>query len=85
MPLFDFDCRSCGHRFEALVRQQDPAPVCPSCGSADLERLLSLFATSTPESRQAAATKARKKAAAEAHRDNRAIAREQEEHRREDH
>lgn len=85
MPLFDFDCRSCGHRFEALVRPQDGAPACPSCGSADLERLLSLFATSTPESRQAAAKKARQKAASRAHRDNAAIAREEESHRREDH
>jgi len=85
MPLFDFDCRACGHRFEALVRRQDPPPVCPSCGSADLERLPSQFATSTPESRQAAATQARKKAAARAHRDNAATAREEETHRREDH
>ncbi len=85
MPLFDFDCRSCGHRFEALVRRQDQAPVCPSCGSDDLERLPSLFATSTPESRQTAAKKARQKAASQAHRDNAAIAREEETHRREDH
>jgi putative FmdB family regulatory protein len=40
MPLFDFRCRACGHHFEALVRP--PAdPACPSCASADLERLLS--------------------------------------------
>ena len=45
MPLFDFHCKACGHEFEALVRP--PAqPACPSCGSADLERLLSGFSFS---------------------------------------
>lgn len=40
MPIFDFSCRACAHKFEALVRKT--APVCPTCQSADLERLLSL-------------------------------------------
>jgi putative FmdB family regulatory protein len=45
MPLFDFHCNGCGHEFEALVRA--PAqPVCPGCGSPDLERLLSGFSFS---------------------------------------
>ena len=44
MPLFDFRCRGCGEEFEALVRE--PLPVCPGCGSADLERLLSGFSFS---------------------------------------
>jgi putative FmdB family regulatory protein len=39
MPLYDFKCRACGHEFEALVRPSHD-PACPSCGSADLERLL---------------------------------------------
>ena len=85
MPLFDFGCRSCGHRFEALVRAQDPPASCPACGAADLERLPSAFAVSSPDLRQAAATKARRNAAAQAHRDNAALEREVEAHRREDH
>ena len=85
MPLYDLDCRSCGCRFEALVRAQDPHPVCPSCGRADLDRLPATFAVSSAESRQAAATKARQKASAVAHRDNAALERELEAHRREDH
>lgn len=85
MPLYDFDCRACGRRFEALVRSQDPQPVCPACGGADLERLPSAFAATSREKLQAAATKARRKAAAVAHRDNAAVERELEEHRREDH
>jgi putative FmdB family regulatory protein len=45
VPLFDFHCNACGHEFEALVRPPGP-PACPSCGSADLERLLSGFSVS---------------------------------------
>ncbi|MGQ0648883.1 MAG: FmdB family zinc ribbon protein [Gemmatimonadaceae bacterium] len=41
MPIFDYSCRGCKHQFEALVRRGEE-PVCPACGSADLERLLSL-------------------------------------------
>lgn len=38
MPLFDFRCRECGAKFEALVRPPHEA-TCP-CGSADLEKLV---------------------------------------------
>jgi putative FmdB family regulatory protein len=40
MPLFDFRCRACDARFEALVRGAEP-PACPACRSGDLERLVS--------------------------------------------
>lgn len=40
MPLYDFRCRACDAQFEALVREGHE-PVCRSCGSADLERLMS--------------------------------------------
>ncbi len=43
MPLFDFACRSCGQRFEDLVRGDETAR-CPACESVDLEKLLSTFA-----------------------------------------
>jgi len=45
MPLYDFRCRPCGAAFEALVRPPHD-PVCPSCGSADLERLPTGFSFS---------------------------------------
>ena len=45
MPLFDFRCRACGAQFEALVRAPS-APACPSCASADLERLVTGFSVS---------------------------------------
>lgn len=37
MPIYEFVCKGCGHRFETLVRRDD-SPVCASCGGADLER-----------------------------------------------
>jgi putative FmdB family regulatory protein len=45
MPLFEYACRGCGHRFEELVRGSEQ-PACPRCAGADLEKLLSTFAMS---------------------------------------
>lgn len=84
MPLYDFRCRGCGQEFESLVLKNSQ-PSCAACGGTDLERLLSSFAVTSPEKRQAAADSKRKKAAAVAHRDNVAMERESESHRREDH
>ncbi len=42
MPLFEYECRECGRRFEALVVGSRKAS-CPSCGSEDLEKQLSTF------------------------------------------
>lgn len=85
MPLYDFRCRACSHDFEALVRAQDGPPSCPACRSQDLERKLSAFAMTSGDQTRAFAAAKRKKAAAVAHRDNRAIERELEAHRAEDH
>lgn len=44
MPLYEFRCKACGERFDELART--PAAVaCPRCGSEELERLYSSFAT----------------------------------------
>jgi putative FmdB family regulatory protein len=43
MPLFEYACRDCGHRFEFLVRE-GRTPACPACSSAALEKQLSVFA-----------------------------------------
>jgi putative FmdB family regulatory protein len=59
MPLYEFDCRGCGHRFETLVRTGD-VPACPSCSSTDLERILSLFGVSSEQTRQTNLQRARK-------------------------
>lgn len=86
MPLYDFHCRRCGRDFEALVRPQDEAaPVCPACRGGDLDRQLPTFAVSYKEKTMRAAVKSRAKAAAQARRDNIAMERETERHRREEH
>lgn len=43
MPIFEYACRGCGHRFEALVRG-NAQPACPSCNGQELEQQLSVFA-----------------------------------------
>ena len=43
MPLYEYECRGCGRRFEYLTREAQ-APDCPSCHGSDLEKLLSVFA-----------------------------------------
>ena len=42
MPMFEYACRECGHRFETLV-MGNRQPSCPHCESADLEKLYSTF------------------------------------------
>lgn len=64
MPLYEYDCRGCRHRFETLVRATD-VPSCPSCGSPDLDRVLSLFAVSSDGTRTANLAAGRKHAAKE--------------------
>jgi putative FmdB family regulatory protein len=61
MPIYDFRCRQCGNQFEGLSRPQDPAVTCPSCKSADLEKLLSGFAVNSAEKSAAAALDSRKR------------------------
>lgn len=45
MPIFEYVCRGCDHRFEKLV-SGSTQPECPTCRSRDLARQLSVFAVS---------------------------------------
>ena len=40
MPTYEYECRSCGHNFEAFQSMSDaPLSDCPQCGK-DLRRLI---------------------------------------------
>lgn len=39
MPLYDYKCAN-GHEFEARHGFDDPAPACPVCGEAQVQRLI---------------------------------------------
>jgi len=44
VPLKDFECRSCHHKFEELLMLNEPNPTkCPKCGGSDLKQLLGTF------------------------------------------
>jgi putative FmdB family regulatory protein len=45
MPIFEFKCEECGEKFEKLVYSNEEI-CCPKCGSKNLKKLISLFATS---------------------------------------
>jgi len=42
MPIYEFQCKACGHRFERLQKMSDADPaVCPNCGESQVGRMLS--------------------------------------------
>jgi putative FmdB family regulatory protein len=43
MPLFEYQCQTCSHQFEVLVRGNE-TPQCPACHGVSLEKRLSVFA-----------------------------------------
>jgi putative FmdB family regulatory protein len=43
MPIYDFECRACGERFEALLAAGQ-SPACPACAAPKAHRLFSPIA-----------------------------------------
>jgi len=84
MPLYDYECRKCGHEFEVLVRPGSGTPACSACGSEDIERLLSGFAVSS-ENTRAQNLKAGRKFHAKDRKDQAMAQLEYEKHHREEH
>jgi putative FmdB family regulatory protein len=42
MPIYEYRCEDCGHRFEKLVfTNKDADPRCPECDSARVDKLMS--------------------------------------------
>ena len=49
MPIFEYTCANCGHRFEKLVLSTKRAKElrCPECDSHEVHKEISLFGTSS--------------------------------------
>ena len=43
MPIYEYRCADCDRHFERYVTTTVGAASCPSCGSASVKRMLSLF------------------------------------------
>lgn len=42
MPIYEYECESCGHRLEAIQKMSDaPLTDCPECGAPRLRKLVS--------------------------------------------
>ncbi|MBI3570993.1 MAG: zinc ribbon domain-containing protein [Gammaproteobacteria bacterium] len=42
MPIYEYECGSCGHRLEAIQKMSDPVlKDCPACGQSTLKKLIS--------------------------------------------
>jgi len=42
MPIYEYECKSCGHILDALQKiSEDPLTYCPECGEPQLKKLLS--------------------------------------------
>jgi putative FmdB family regulatory protein len=63
MPIYEYECLKCGHRFEYLVLSTTPAARCPACKKKDLKQLISMYSVNSEGTRQASLNTARKKAA----------------------
>jgi putative FmdB family regulatory protein len=47
MPIYEYQCRKCGHSFDHLARTlQAPPPKCPKCGARNPVKQLSTFSAS---------------------------------------
>ena len=70
MPIYEYRCRECRKEFEALVLPKfENATACPSCGSTELEQLISAFTVNSEERS--------KKSLKAARRDNERVLRDQ--------
>ena len=43
MPIYEYECRSCHHRYTAILsmKESGDVPVCPRCQSSDVQKLIS--------------------------------------------
>jgi putative FmdB family regulatory protein len=45
MPIYEYECQSCGHRYESLrgFAASDEKMKCPNCGGKNSKRVMSSF------------------------------------------
>jgi len=55
MPIFEYICKECSHRFETLLYGKEKAE-CPKCHATKLEPQLSVFAVSAKGSSASSAS-----------------------------
>lgn len=41
MPIYEFECEKCGHRFEEVVFKNTEKVICPDCGAEKVKKLMS--------------------------------------------
>ena len=50
MPIFEYQCEKCGHKFEELIFGKKKKVYCPKCKSARVKRLVSKISIGKKES-----------------------------------
>jgi len=50
MPIFEYACKDCDHKFEKLVLSSDDHTFCDNCNSEKLEKLFSTFGVKSDDS-----------------------------------
>ena len=64
MPIYEYRCKECREDFEQLVLpSSDAPPRCPSCGSGEAERVMSLSSVSSSQTRRRSRTDGRRRGA----------------------
>jgi putative FmdB family regulatory protein len=43
MPIFEYNCRRCNHRFETIVFSAREKVACPKCRNKTVDKQLSVF------------------------------------------
>jgi putative FmdB family regulatory protein len=45
MPIYEYECTSCGLSFERIMKVGEMAPACPVCGRAETKKQAASFRT----------------------------------------
>ena len=45
MPIYEYECKSCGHSFERIMKAGEKVPACPACGATETRKRVVPFRT----------------------------------------